>query len=72
VIRGRDLFASTHLHRLLQVLLDVPAPIYRHHSLVTNRGGERLAKRAGAPSLHAMRLRGDSAESVLLWIMNES
>ena len=36
VTRGRDLYAATHLHRLLQVLLDLPAPIYHHHRLITD------------------------------------
>ncbi len=58
VIRGRDLFASTHLHRLLQALLEVSTPVYHHHPLLTTPGGQRLAKRSGAPTLAAMRQAG--------------
>ena len=46
VTRGRDLYAATDLHRLLQVLLDLPAPIYQHHRLVTDAQGRKLAKSA--------------------------
>ncbi len=60
VIRGRDLFHSTHVHRLLQALLGLPTPRYRHHRLITDDRGNRLAKRAGAPTLAA--LRADGAE----------
>ena len=39
VTRGRDLYAATDLHRLLQVLLDLPAPLYHHHRLITDAHG---------------------------------
>ena len=55
VVRGRDLFAATHVHRLLQAMLDLPVPVYRHHALLTGVDGERLAKRHGAPTLAALR-----------------
>ena len=55
VVRGIDLFAATHVHRLLQALLDLPTPVYRHHPLLTDAGGNRLAKRHGAPTLAGMR-----------------
>jgi glutamyl-Q tRNA(Asp) synthetase len=58
VVRGHDLFAATHVHRLLQALLDLPTPIYRHHVLLTDASGERLAKRNKAPTLEAMRAAG--------------
>jgi len=58
VVRGRDLFASTHVHRLLQALLDLPTPAYHHHVLLTDAKGERLAKRHGAPSLADLRAGG--------------
>ncbi len=56
VVRGVDLFAATHVHRLLQALLGLPTPEYRHHPLLMGPDGTRLAKRHGAPSLEAMRL----------------
>jgi len=58
VIRGRDLFEATHVHRLLQALLDLPTPVYRHHTLLTDEKGERLAKRHGAPTLAELRESG--------------
>jgi glutamyl-Q tRNA(Asp) synthetase len=58
VVRGRDLFAATHIHRLLQALLGLPTAIYRHHALLTDANGNRLAKRNGAPTLESLRLAG--------------
>ena len=58
VVRGADLFAATHVHRLLQALLGLPTPVYRHHPLLTDAAGNRLAKRTGAPSLETLRLGG--------------
>lgn len=58
IVRGRDLFASTHVHRLLQALLDLPVPHYRHHPLLTGADGTRLAKRSGAPTLSGLREAG--------------
>lgn len=58
VVRGRDLFAATHLHRLLQALLGLPTPRYHHHRLVVGADGERLAKRNAAPTLAALRATG--------------
>lgn len=55
VVRGRDLFASTHVHRLLQALLGLPTPAYHHHRLLTDARGNRLAKRNDAPTLAALR-----------------
>ncbi len=59
VVRGVDLFAATHVHRLLQALLGLPTPVYHHHPLLTGPDGKRLAKRDGAPMLAARRLAGE-------------
>ena len=51
VVRGRDLFAATHVHRLLQALLGLPTPAYHHHPLLTDAGGRaprQAARRADA------------------------
>ncbi|HEX6978617.1 MAG TPA: tRNA glutamyl-Q(34) synthetase GluQRS [Alphaproteobacteria bacterium] len=64
VTRGEDLFAATHIHRLLQALLGFPTPVYHHHRLVTGPGGERLAKRAGAPTLKSLREAGRTPAQV--------
>jgi glutamyl-Q tRNA(Asp) synthetase len=58
VTRGHDLFAATDLHRLLQVLLDLPAPFYHHHRLITDEHGRKLAKSARDTSLWALRESG--------------
>lgn len=58
VTRGRDLFAATGLHRLLQTLLGLPEPCYAHHRLVLDRNGRKLSKSEGAASLGALRAKG--------------
>jgi glutamyl-Q tRNA(Asp) synthetase len=58
VIRGRDLSEATHVQRLLQALLGLPVPTYRHHRLLTGPDGKRLAKRDGAQTLRELRERG--------------
>jgi glutamyl-Q tRNA(Asp) synthetase len=58
VVRGLDLFASTHVHRLLQALLGLPPPAYHHHALLTDAEGKRLAKRSGAPTIEMLRASG--------------
>lgn len=58
VTRGEDLFHATHVHRLLQALLDLDEPEYAHHRLLTDAGGQRLAKRHGAESIRSLREAG--------------
>jgi glutamyl-Q tRNA(Asp) synthetase len=58
VVRGRDLLAATHVHRLLQALLGLPSPRYRHHGLLLDAAGARLAKRHGAPAIADLRAAG--------------
>jgi glutamyl-Q tRNA(Asp) synthetase len=55
VVRGLDVFASTHAHRTLQALLGLPVPRYRHHALVVDAEGRRLAKRSAGLSLAELR-----------------
>ncbi|MGE0197029.1 MAG: tRNA glutamyl-Q(34) synthetase GluQRS, partial [Methylocystis sp.] len=64
VVRGRDLFEATSLHRLLQRLLDLPAPDYRHHGLVMDARGEKLAKSVASTALRALRAQGLSPEDI--------
>ncbi|RMD89860.1 MAG: tRNA glutamyl-Q(34) synthetase GluQRS, partial [Alphaproteobacteria bacterium] len=64
VIRGEDLRPASHVHRLLQALLALPVPRWRHHRLITDAEGRRLAKRDGAPTLRALRARGLSPSDV--------
>ena len=58
VVRGRDLYAATDVHRLLQALLRLPTPAYHHHPLLLDAAGRRLAKRHGAPTLASLRAAG--------------
>ena len=58
VTRGADLFASTHVHRLLQALLALSVPLWHHHGLLIESDGRKLAKRRGSPSLADLRRSG--------------
>ena len=64
VTRGQDLLAATDLHRLLQILLDLPAPAYHHHPLVLGDDGQKLSKSTGAPTLKHLRAQGASPRDV--------
>ncbi len=55
VVRGRDLYAATAVHRLLQTLLGLPAPVYHHHRLILGPDGRKLSKSQGDTALAAMR-----------------
>lgn len=58
VTRGADLFASTHVHRLLQALLGLSVPVWHHHGLLVESDGRKLAKRRGSPALADLRRSG--------------
>ena len=64
VTRGEDLFEATHLHRLLQQLLELPVPDYQHHPFLCDEHGRRLAKRDLAETLQSIRDTGQSAAVV--------
>jgi len=64
VVRGRDLFAATSIHRLLQQLLSLPAPCYRHHALIGDETGRKLSKSAGDRSLASLRAAGVTAAAI--------
>jgi glutamyl-Q tRNA(Asp) synthetase len=68
VTRGEDLFEATHVHRLLQALLGLRVPEWRHHRLITDENGKRLAKRDEARSVRSLRLDGWTPEAVLMAI----
>lgn len=62
IVRGEDLFDSTHIHCVLQKLLRLPTPVYHHHHLLTDEQGNRLAKRDQSITLQSLRKSGVSAE----------
>jgi glutamyl-Q tRNA(Asp) synthetase len=64
VTRGRDLFAASHLHRLLQALCDLPVPVWHHHALLCEPDGSKLAKRRGSPALADLRRAGEDGPAL--------
>ena len=64
VTRGMDLFAATHVHRLLQALLGLPVPRWHHHALLLDEAGQKLAKRRGSASLADRRLGGEDGRAL--------
>ena len=64
VVRGQDLFWSTSVHRLLQALLDRPAPVYHHHRLVLDADGKKLSKSTQATGLRELRAQGMTAHDI--------
>jgi glutamyl-Q tRNA(Asp) synthetase len=67
VVRGQDLFWATGVHRLLQVVLGLPEPVYHHHRLILDAGGQKLSKSTRATALRA--LREDGAAPADIWRM---
>lgn len=72
VIRGEDLREAAHLHVLLQRLLGVPTPRYRHHRLIRGEDGKRLAKRDKAATLRSLREAGKSPGNVRAMLANSA
>lgn len=64
VTRGDDLHSAAHVQRLLQALLALPAPRYRHHALIRNAAGRRLAKRDHAETLATLRGKGVTPKEI--------
>lgn len=64
IVRGRDLFWATSVHRLLQKLLGLPEPSYRHHALVLDDAGNKLSKSTLATGLRELRAQGAAPESI--------
>jgi glutamyl-Q tRNA(Asp) synthetase len=64
VVRGRDLFWSTSVHRLLQALLGLPAPTYHHHRLVLGPDGRKLSKSTQATALRTLRQAGQKPADI--------
>jgi glutamyl-Q tRNA(Asp) synthetase len=64
VVRGQDLFHATSVHRLLQQLLGLPSPAYRHHRLLMNDSGQKLSKSTDATGLRELRAAGATPEDI--------
>ena len=64
VVRGRDLFWSTSVHRLLQALLGLPRPAYRHHRLILDSSGQKLSKSTSATGLRELRAGGATVADI--------
>ena len=64
VVRGSDLFEAAHIQRLLQALLDLPTPTYRHHRLIVDAHGRRLSKRDGGSTVAGLRAAGMTPSQV--------
>jgi len=65
VTRGQDLFHTTHIHRVLQVLLDLPEPAYHHHALIRDEDQRKLSKSAGDQSLASLRDAGADPSDIV-------
>jgi glutamyl-Q tRNA(Asp) synthetase len=64
VVRGKDLYEATSIHRLLQEILKLPAPAYSHHRLILDADGKKLAKRDPSTTLRDLRAQGWTADQV--------
>ena len=64
VVRGQDLFAATSVHRVLQALFALAAPIYHHHRLILDADGQKLSKSTRATALRALRETGASSADI--------
>jgi glutamyl-Q tRNA(Asp) synthetase len=64
VVRGLDLYRSTDVHRQLQALLDLPAPIYCHHGLIRDEEGRKLSKSTQATGLRELRAQGATVQDI--------
>ena len=64
VVRGQDLFWSTSVHRLLQALLGLPQPAYRHHRLILDAAGRKLSKSTEATGLRELRSQGATSADI--------
>jgi glutamyl-Q tRNA(Asp) synthetase len=64
VTRGNDLFSATHVQRLLQALLGLPAPDYAHHKLILDESGKKFSKRNSAVTLRSLRENGTMPQDI--------
>ena len=65
VSRGEDLVESTHIHKILQLLLGLKSPLYLHHPLIMDSNGKRLSKRNRAQTVKSLKSKGYKREDVI-------
>ncbi|MBR0790537.1 tRNA glutamyl-Q(34) synthetase GluQRS [Bradyrhizobium manausense] len=68
IVRGQDLFHATSVHRLLQALLGLPEPAYRHHPLIRDAEGRKLSKSDRSTGLRELRAAGSSPAGIRLFV----
>jgi glutamyl-Q tRNA(Asp) synthetase len=64
VVRGKDLFQATSVHRLLQRIFDIEPPVYHHHALILDHDGEKLSKSRKDTSLRSLRQGGVTCQEI--------
>lgn len=64
VTRANDLFGASHVQRLLQALLGLPAPLYAHHRLILDESGRKYSKRDRSVTLKNLREAGATPKSI--------
>lgn len=64
IVRGQDLFHATSVHRLLQILLGLPEPVYRHHGLLRDEAGRKLSKSTSSTGLRELRAAGATPSGI--------
>ena len=65
VSRGEDLVESTHIHKIIQLLLGLNSPLYLHHPLIMDSNGKRLSKRNRAQTVKSLKSKGYKREDVI-------
>ena len=65
ITRGEDLVNSTHIHKIIQVLLELKSPIYLHHPLILDSKGIRLSKRTRAQTVKSLKASGLKKDDVI-------
>jgi glutamyl-Q tRNA(Asp) synthetase len=71
VTRGEDLFAATHIQRVLHALLDLPVPSYAHHKLILDANGRKFSKRDQSVTLRALREAGKTPDDIFVLLNQE-
>ncbi|SIQ34579.1 glutamyl-Q tRNA(Asp) synthetase [Rhizobium sp. RU20A] len=71
VVRGRDLFHATSVHRLIQTLLGLPVPVYHHHRLILGPDGRKLSKSNGDTAIAAYREAGMEAQALRALVLGD-